>query len=62
MPNIYDISTCLQLVYNYISIKNLKFEQETFKKVTHNNIWTNLSNALTIFMCLYLLSKNSKWN
>jgi hypothetical protein len=38
MPNIYDISTCLQLVYNYISIKNLKFEQETFKKVTHNNI------------------------
>jgi hypothetical protein len=55
---IYDVSTRLQLVCNYISTQNLKFRNlkfgwETLKQVTHGSISTNLPkciNDLHVFM------------
>ncbi len=51
LPNIYYISTCLQLVCNCISIlklkfKDIKFKWETFKQVTHCNISTNVPQCI----------------
>jgi len=59
-PNIYDISTCLQLICNYISIKKLKFGQETFKQMTHGSISIYLFQTINDFICLCLLSKKFK--
>jgi len=59
LPNIYDISTCLQLICNYISIYNLKFKdlkfgQETFKQVTHGSISTYIPQCINDLHVMFM--------
>jgi hypothetical protein len=54
-PNICDISTCLQLVCNCISIWNLKFGRKTFQQMTNGSISTYLPQYMNNLHVLMLM-------